>query len=387
MKKIFENKLNSIFLTLKKNEEKTSKIGVKWGQLGYAIFYFSYAKYFQDKEAKERAISVYEEVIEKILEGNIEGRKADEFSSFGCFTAFFNNNNMLNYDVEPLLLELDEYMAFNMKTCMSEGDYDIIGGALSPAYYFLNRKNNTTFSNENLNQLALWILEISTTEKNTKNRYWNSVMFPEKRVYLGIAHGNGSIIVFLEKLYKKNIQKALCKQVIEEAANFIMSKYHVHKKSCFPVAIGFPIVRGPLEWCYGDLGTAYALHKAGVFLANEKMKSMALDVFDFCEKRIYEEDVVKDAGLVHGAMGMAIMFQKIFQITAAPKYEQAVQKSIALAFSYEDNKHPYAGFSSYYQLDQPGSDTGFLSGIAGIGTALINLISKDTSISDEFLYL
>jgi len=69
-----------------------------------------------------------------------------------------------------------------------------------------------------------------------------------------------------------------------------------------------------LAWCYGDLGTTYTLLKAARAINNEQLEQQALYILKkSTERKSIESSLVKDAGVCHGAFGIALIYHHLYR--------------------------------------------------------------------------
>lgn len=374
------------FLYEYKYKELTT-IGVSYGRTGVATFLLIYSKYYKNKNFYDKGEEIISNVIDDIIKGNLqEKRKRENLNEFGIFMEFAVKHKLLNIDTNSFLEYFDEFIFEQMVDLLEKGDYDVASGALSMGYYFISRYNSKEGIKTYLNFLLKKILEIS---KNSEKGhiYWQSTLFDGDRIYLGM-HGSSQIILFCLKLYQLGIEKELCLEIIEKASWYMVENRIKHKKCFFPIVIGYPIERAPLEWAYGDLLVAYTLYLSGNLLKIDVFKNLAIQSFELASNRIEDSKVVVDAGLVHGTMGTALMFQKIYYLTKEEKYRVAAIHCSINAKSYFDKyDSPYLSYKAYYEIDNPGSHVSFYSGLAGIGTAIMGVSNNDFMYFDELLFM
>jgi hypothetical protein len=98
---------------------------------------------------------------------------------------------------------------------------------------------------------------------------------------------------------------------------------------------------------------------------------------------------VRDAGLCHGAFGVAHLFNRIFQATGEERFAQAARLWIGEGLALRRRGLGVAGFS-VWDVTTPGGPTwtaesGFLTGAAGIGLALLAAASEVEPAWDRLL--
>lgn len=386
-KKEVYNELDSISDFLFQYDiNQLSTIGVRYGKLGVALFDLIYASFSKNQSFYKKADEIINIVVQDVLENNISDKRVIEnIVDFGKFLEFVKKNKLYNVETNKLLVDLDEFLLSEMNALFDEGDYDVIGGALSVGYYFLLRYNSDKKVITILENTIERLYDLAIKDRNDQ-LYWRSTLFEGDRIYLGI-HGSSAAILFAFRLLELNIKPQLCEEIIRKSCNFIIETEFNHDLCHFPVIIGYPIERGPLEWAYGDLLVGFVLYKTGLKTNNNVFKEKAIKAYDYALKRIHNDNVVVDAGIVHGIIGTAIMFDKMHLLSGEIKYKQTAYDCFKIAFTkFNNDFNGPLGFKAKYDIDCPGSDISFISGISGIGIALIALIESDYYYFDELLF-
>jgi hypothetical protein len=104
-----------------------------------------------------------------------------------------------------------------------------------------------------------------------------------------------------------------------------------------------------------------------------------------------EESGVVDAGLCHGAAGLAHIFNRFYQATAEPIFKEAALSWFGRALAY---RRPGAGVGGFGAV-RPGPgdervwspEPGFLEGAAGVGLALLGAATPIEPAWDRILLL
>lgn len=364
-----------------------STIGIRYGKLGIALFLLIYGKHSKSQKFSDKADQIISDVIKDLLNGNLSTKRPREnLVDFGRFMEFTNKHKLYASQTNCFLQDLDVYFTKEMKMLISIGDYDVIDGALSIGYYYILRFNSQPEIKEELAYLVKSVYNMGKVDAQG-DLYWVSTLFDGDRIYLGV-HGSAQIILFAEKLLKLGIEQETCLTIIRKASNFI-KKNTIDSPVCkFPVVIGYPIQRGPLEWAYGDLQVAYSLMIAGLVLNDVSLQKLAAKAYRFSSERIMIDNVVVDAGLVHGIMGTAIMFNKMYQLTDEKVFKEAVRCCCNRAIDqYFTHDSPYLKYQAKYEIDIPGSHVSFISGLSGIGIAFLAIEDQSHHYFDELLFL
>ena len=215
---------------------------------------------------------------------------------------------------------------------------------------------------------------------------------------ISLSHGMSCIVAFLSKLYKiEGINKEKTATLLRGTVQYILAQEIDKDKfgsffTSFALENTSIIHKSRLAWCYGDLGIAVALYQAGNVLEENAWIDKALEVLTFAatKRRDLQVNSVQDAGLCHGAAGIGHIFYRMWWNTKLPEFNEAADywfdKTLKMA-TFEDG---LAGFKSFEMPDGKPTwknDYGFLTGISGIGMAMLTYYYEMEPEWDECLLL
>ncbi len=299
--------------------------------------------------------------------------------SLDGFDTLISNDNSLPRLFELGLKEIEnnryDYLHDGLGTCF-------------PALMAVNQKESFRF----LEQIVVSLYRIA--EINSLECKWRSAS--NHRFDLGLAHGIPSIIVILSYIYEIGIQQDLCREMLNKAIRWMLrQKLSNGLLSRFPnyVSLKDSVMSfSRLGWCYGDLGIARSLWIAGNILSESEWKEEAIHIMRYSSvRRNLKDNLVMDAGLCHGAVGIAHIFNRFFQDTNIDSFKEAAiyWYKVTLGFSRFNN-----GIGGYKTLTSFKSERkkwttcpDFLDGTAGIGLALTAAISEVEPKWDRCLLL
>jgi lantibiotic modifying enzyme len=148
--------------------------------------------------------------------------------------------------------------------------------------------------------------------------------------------------------------------------------------------------KGRLAWCYGDLGVAVTLWRAGITLNREDIKIFADKVLiDTTQRKNLNQNFIVDAGLCHGTAGIAHIYNRMYNYTKVERYKETSLYWIKQTLKMAKHHDGLAGFKVWRPIDLGGiqNDPGLLEGVAGIGLALISAVYRIEPKWDECLLL
>jgi hypothetical protein len=157
---------------------------------------------------------------------------------------------------------------------------------------------------------------------------------------------------------------------------------------CFPEYIvpGEPATYTLSAWCYGDPGVAVTMWAAMARLgaATERWQRLARDA---AQRSLAHRSAV-DPGLCHGAAGFAHMFNRCFQASGDPLFQDVAAHWFARALDARVAGAGIAGWTATTQGPEGGNQVAaddLLEGVVGIGLAMIAAIRPTEPVWDRLL--
>ena len=278
------------------------------------------------------------------------------------------------------------------------GDYDLINGLTGFGVYALERFPRPT---------AVRCLEAivdrldETVEVLGAGLTWftaSELMFPHQReryprggYNLGVAHGVPGVIAFLAAACRRGIRSERARPLLEGAVRWVWSQRLSEQRFPAWVVPGIEAKPSRLAWCYGDPGIAATLLSAARALGNDEWERAAFDIALRAATAAPEDAGVEDAGLCHGAFGLAHVYNRIYQAGGDARFADAARLWYRRGLDMRRPERGIAGFESW-ELDadmQLGwrEDPGFLAGAAGVGLALLAGLTSVEPEWDRLLML
>lgn len=215
---------------------------------------------------------------------------------------------------------------------------------------------------------------------------------------LGAAHGAAGVTAFLGAACHARRRAGLAAggtlPLLEEAVRGLLPHQRPDRgDGRFPpfLAPGFEPGGSRLAWCYGDLGIAAALAVAGEGADRPDWRSVAFEIARAAADRSFATSGVTDAGLCHGAAGVAHLFNRLYQASGEEDLGEAARRWYGHALALREPGRGPGGFRTW-ETDTEGrgawyDDLGFLTGAAGTGLALLAAVSPVEPEWDRALLL
>jgi hypothetical protein len=269
------------------------------------------------------------------------------------------------------------------------GDYDLIIGLVGVGVCGLERSDSD--GGRALVGRVLEHLEATAKERGGGVAWhtapellpeWQRKLAPEGYWNLGLAHGNPGVIALLARMIAHGVEAERARALLDRSVAYLLGAEPPRERGRFPSWHPAGDERGStrLAWCYGDLGVSIALLSAAQATGETRWRDEALALARLCATRAFEEAAVNDAGLCHGTVGAAHLFNRLWQATGDERFADAARTWIDHTLRIR-NDLPIAGFPQAGR-DGPGSeitwnsDDSLLSGAVGVALALHAAVSE-----------
>jgi lantibiotic modifying enzyme len=294
-------------------------------------------------------------------------------------------------------LPIDEALHEYLGTSPWTGDYDLIGGLTGYGVYALERLP-TSIARENLARMVARLAEKAVSDAD--GLAWRrtiDLMPPERHAAhpngyfdLGVAHGVPGVVAVLAGALAAGVTVETTRPLFERSLAWLMTQRGPSDaESAF--ATGFDTRTARSAWCYGDPGIAGALFAATRAVGDARGAAQALAIARHATTRPFERSGCVDAGLCHGAAGLALIYNRLWQATDEGIFADAARLWYVRALDMRRAGQGVAGIQSRrartdgdHQLGWF-DDASFLTGAVGVGLALLAGISTIEPAWDRLL--
>jgi lantibiotic modifying enzyme len=269
-------------------------------------------------------------------------------------------------------------------------DHDLVTGLAGLAVYAFER-----LPRESARQCLELILDrlAETAERGDGRATWRTrpehlieptrSEYPDGYYNLGVAHGVPAAVAVLARMAAAGIGGGRARELFGEATAWVLDRRldSPAGRSLFPRFVGPGISPAPARhaWCYGDPGVAAALLAAARAAGDQELHATALQLARRAAAEPTSRGDVIDASLCHGAAGLAHLFNRMYQGTGDAACADAARRWLARAL---DMRSPDGGLAGYRHRARPRDpdselrdDPGLITGVAGIGLALLAAIT------------
>jgi lantibiotic biosynthesis protein len=276
--------------------------------------------------------------------------------------------------------------------------YDLISGLVGFGVYFLER-----LPLESAEHGIVAVLDqLEGRSQRTKDGItwetvpellpdWQRELCPNGYYNLGAAHGIPGVIYFLSEVVAAEICVPRAGQLLDATIQWLIAQRRPDGSlSWFSswIADGRS-TDSRLAWCYGDLGILAVLLHAARRARRDDWREFSHGLLDHCVAWSFERSGIKDAGLCHGAAGVAHIFNRIYQHEGHAGSRDAAVAWFERTLSMRQPGVGYGGFQMYHPSETPvwKSDPAFLDGSTGVALALLAATTSVEPNWDRMLLL
>lgn len=291
--------------------------------------------------------------------------------------------------------EIDQALLRALDRFSWAGDYDLMSGLVGFGVYALERfprpsaircleaiVDRLDESAERNGQEVTWFRPPEVLSGSGRERT------PHGYYDLGVAHGVPGIIALLAGACRLGVRQDRARPLLDGAVRWLaLQPLAGQRGACFPSQVGAGIEARPsrLAWCYGDPGIAATLLYAARAVGMKEWEDMALAIAAHAASAAPEDAGVRDMGLCHGALGLAHLYNRIYQACGDELFADAARLWYRLGLEMHKPEGGVAGIEARVAGQDSQSlwaaDPGFLTGAAGIGLALLAAV---TSVEPEW---
>ncbi len=210
---------------------------------------------------------------------------------------------------------------------------------------------------------------------------------------LGVAHGVPGVISVLGQAVAAGVAAERARPLLGGAVEWLLAQeLPAGSPSRFAYSAAREVEAAPARaaWCYGDPGIAAALLVAARGAGEEAWEREALRIARSAARRPAEDAGVVDAGICHGAAGLALLYDRVFQATGDEEMRDAARLWTRRTLELRKPGEGVAGFRSWGPPRGGGpsawlDEAGLLTGAAGVALALLAAATPVEPEWDRFL--
>lgn len=358
------------------------------GNMGEVLFLMYYSRYTAEEQWYNCATDRLEQLFEQIEnQQTFDGAFGAGLS--GTFYAIEHliQQYFIDASARESLAIFDDFLVKSMRRRLQKSDFDYFSGATGIGAYLLERLPFQPALHGALDELLEAYAQHAQSD-GAGGIFWETTFSrPDgaREVNVGLTHGMLSQVLLLARLCKAGIAPARCRTLLEGAVSFLLRQEQdvAQYYALFPNVAGVPAT-SRLGWCYGDLGVALGLYRAGQACERPDWIEKSIDVFQYtATRRDLRANMVNDAAFCHGACGIAQFFQRMYIETGIPEFQATWQYWIQQTLAMARPNTGIAGYLPHIAMAQipPENTRSLLNGVSGIG---LSLICADSDIPPDW---
>ena len=204
---------------------------------------------------------------------------------------------------------------------------------------------------------------------------------PEGHRDLGVAHGVAGTLGVLSLIHDCDMLRAKAHRLFDAGSKWLMQqRLPDNPNGVFPYSVdsvGKSNGGSRLAWCYGDLGIACILCSSAQTVPEANLGATAIELALRAAKRPFGASGVVDACLCHGAAGNSHLFHRLFRATGLEQLRDASLAWFHHVLLLRAAGVGVGGFSYIEKTGKPTASAGLLEGAAGIGLALLAVVTSN----------
>ena len=371
-------------------ESKYQSFSLFSGQTGEALFLMNLYRFSGVEKYFDRSFEMLDGLMDHVLSQGGYYTYCNGIAGFGWFLSHIREHDYVEIDgLEDILVGFDGYLMDFMEKDFKRSNLDFLHGASGLGWYYLKRKHAAGVDNflQQLERLAE-----TEADGSIKWPFFISELEPDHYNF-GLAHGIPAQVNLLARIIKWQPDNERAKMLLEGAMKYLLKNITEPEplKSYFAGSIkngeitGYP---SRMAWCYGDLGVACSMWLAGEAMSRPEWQDLARKMMEHSAPRKERDDtLLNDGALCHGTVGVATLFQRFADLTRSPLLKRTAEYWYATTLDMAHHSEGLAGYKSHKGQYGWVNDYGFLTGVSGIGLALLSYLDRDLSDWEEILLL
>ena len=288
-------------------------------------------------------------------------------------------------DEEDANSEIDEALVAFVDGVSTRADFDLMNGLTGIGVYAIERSRRPS-GRALLARVVARLAEMA--EPRDGGLAWHThpenepaasrALYPNGFYNLGVAHGPPAVVLVLAGACALRVSGA--RPLLNDAMRWLLARRRGDNSSFV-----FPMIElddgrslpPRAAWCYGDAGVSVTLLATARAASCTEWETAALAAAERAAARPAADCGVADAGVCHGAAGLALMFHRLWHSTGDARFAAAARHWYEHTLDLHQPGRGVGGYEAWLQPSQPGArgtweaDRSLLSGAAGIGLVLM----------------
>ncbi len=369
-------------------------VTLKHGQLGAALL-FGYLRRAGGPDLSEHGVRFVEGALGVLAERPMSASLYWGFTGIAWVTQHIFASEEMAEDLDVL----DEAVAALVEGDADDVGFDMMDGLAGLGLYALERLPRPLA--RRTVERVVGLLE-ARAQRDAHGVYWRCAVhqlqpstrrsYPQGFVMPGVAHGVAGAIGFLAAACEAGVvAPARLRPLVTAAVAWLRAQQADEGRFSFELVPGKPVLPARDAWCHGAPGIPAMLWRAGRAFAEPGWSAQALTTARATAAHAPEDTGAGDAGLCHGAAGLAHMFNRLYQASGDELLGASARAWCERTLAMRTPGQGHGGFLAF----EPGRDAahpwqvdpGLLLGSAGVALALLAACSDVEPRWDRLLLL
>jgi class I lanthipeptide synthase len=375
------------------------------GQSGIALL-FAYLGQHHEGADEEFGLRLSGQAAHAVAHRRMSASFYSGFTGVGWAT--IHSKKLLNLDGPYPNREIDRALGLHLRRSPWRGEYDLVSGLTGLGVYALEALPNSGAvtllkrivahldkSAERSGESFTWLSRPDLPSADWRNSY------PNGCYNLGLAHGVPGVIALLGRICATSenslrATRTTAAKLLNGAMRWLLAQRSGGpNQSVFPILIGAtgeaPAEAPRIGWCYGDLGIAAAVFLAARCVGHTVWTREALRWARQTADPSRRQRGVHDAGLCHGAAGIAHLFNRFYQATGEKCFRDSARDLFRRTLEMRRPGPAMAGFPARFYKPKIGNywspQPGLLYGATGVALALLSAATAAEPVWDRILLI
>ena len=354
-------------------------VGLAGEWCGIMLFLYHYARVMGDEEAGRKAEELTERFMERLPEVD-SASYCDGWAGILTCLDYLRRCGYVDVETDEVMEDVERGMKVYTEQCPRRRMFELLYGSAGTGLYWLARGDR-----EMTGRIVNAMYECKETDGMSGGYKWRlgSMRAADGLRYnLSMSHGIVGALLFLLRVVEKYNDES-AREMVEGGIRYLLSLKGdgTNGISLFPSVVDgdeyLSRRNSRLGWCYGDLGCAYLLYEASCVCGRDNWREAAMEIYRHAAgRRTRETSLVVDAGLCHGAAGIAMMFDNIYGKTGDAAFRECAEYWMGQTLGHACFPDGVAGYRTFYVNDWY-NDFSLLTGVSGIGLMMLSYISGE----------
>lgn len=361
-------KIDEIHDVVSLHRKQFTNFGFSRGYLGVAVFHYLYALHTGQKRYMDDARRAFEQSCD-MIDGDPQASYPQDFTDLGAVAQYLHRAGILDLDPNTFLGDVDAVLLKRLRMELRAGHIgSFASGALGYGLYFLHRSEYCHGNARTaIDELIEGILHHAVRVPG--GCHWQEDVRPDPALPTPFFNDpSTAVLLFLARATESGLVPAeATAELVQDAVDWIANRD---------------------KNIYGQMGTGYALLRAGMAFSNHAWSARGRDMLRQCASQDWAEVIRReDAGVRCGATGLGIMFDRVAQLTNDPHFEDTAHYWFRQVLRFDLHRDGFAGYKVASQPWHAQTNLSFSQGIIGIGCGLFKALYPAKTDFNDLIWL